>query len=195
MTPQKAWALIAEIGWGTKSTDYAAIAKEWFAEIGTKGMQDLETFVDARVSDLYSAVKKYESEGGDLKVGSSDGFSDLRYHIVGLGQAEFEKCMANPVLMQKRYLARKYEESFAYIFQKPAPPRTKADKEKAVDELVEQGHILNKRMQELYRIVDGMHIMLNEFQLRLGVVTRDRMTPEKLAALLEEGKKEIDGDK
>lgn len=186
MQPAKAWALIAEIGWGTKSTNNRALAKQWYAEIGTKGMEQLEAFVNARASDLYSAVNKYEEQHGELEVGSDDGFSDLRYHIVGLGQAEFEKCMANPLEMQKRYQADEYKESFSYVFQKPDPPRTKADKEKSVDKLLEAAQSINRTIRDIVNLQNILQAKQHEFEMLIGVVTRDRLTPEKIAELIGE---------
>lgn len=186
MSPAKAWALIAEIGWGTKSTNTRALAKEWYKEIGTKGMEDLAAFVDARASDLYSAVRKYESEQGDLEVGSDDGFSDLRYHVVGLGQAEFEKAFDNPELLQRRYQADEYTESFAYVFQKPDPPRTKADKEKSVDKLLEAAQSINRTIRDIVNLQNILQAKQHEFEMLIGVVTRDRLTPEKIAEIIGE---------
>lgn len=118
MTAEQGWKLVAEMGW-SKEADIDAMAKFWWTKLGKETMEALRRFVDARCSDLYSAVNKYEQKNGELFVGSDDGFSDLRYHVVGLGQKAFEEAMQDPRKLQERYLKHDYKESFAYVFHEP----------------------------------------------------------------------------
>ncbi len=118
MTAEQGWKLVAKMGW-SKEADIDAMAKFWWTKLGKETMEALRRFVDARCSDLYSAVNKYEQKNGKLFVGSDDGFSDLRYHVVGLGQKAFEEAMQDPRKLQDRYLKHDYKESFAYVFHEP----------------------------------------------------------------------------
>jgi hypothetical protein len=50
---------------------------------------------------------------------SDDSLSDAIYHVIGLGQQEYEKVMNNLALLERRAEHEGYKESFAYCFQKP----------------------------------------------------------------------------
>ena len=149
LTNSEAWALIEKMGW-SKQADYNEIARTFFKKLGTLKMQKLEKFVKDRASELYSAVTKYESEtGGELEVGSDDGFSDLRYHIVGMGKLIFDESLADPQLMQTRYSHGNYKESFIYCFMAPEPARTKKQKEETFTNLVAEIERLNFKASTL----------------------------------------------
>jgi hypothetical protein len=122
---KQAWKDIQVMGWATVSEDYEAIARKWYAELGTAGMKQLEKFVGNRVAELYAAVEKYEKTHKALDIGSDDGMSDVLHHVVGLGEAEFNACLKDPTLIEKRYINAEYKESFAYCFQQPEPLLTK----------------------------------------------------------------------
>lgn len=175
LTDKQAWALIEQMGWGRSSRNCAALAREWYAKLGKTGMQALENFVGSRVSDLYHAVEKYEATGKSLEIGSDDGMSDLTHHVVGLGQTEFEKNLANPKLLARRYDKNDYKESFAYCFLEPEPPRTKEQKEETQEALLQA-------VGELGRKIDGLCNSLAEVQ---GLLSRTMM----LASIMKEDKK------
>ena len=153
LTANKAWALIAEIGWGSRTTDYNHIAETYFKLLGEKKMTQLASFVGARVSDLGKAVEKFEEDNRfdnvSLEVGSDDGFSDLRYHVVGLGKFAFEQAMEDPKLLQVRSRSGQYTESFAYCFSQPDPPRTEENKLRSRELLVKNVAALEKQLREI----------------------------------------------
>lgn len=136
LTPEQAWEQIAQMGWSTITTDYQEIAKRFFKQFGKAGMKRLHSFVGDRVSDLGKAVDRHEKNIGPLEVGSDDSFSDLRYHVVGLGRYEFNLCMDNPEELQKRYHKGQYKESFCYCFMEPDPPRTEEQKRETLEKLM-----------------------------------------------------------
>ena len=151
LTAIKAWALIAEIGWG-RTTDYDDIAKTYFKLLGAAKMKQLHKFVLDRVCDLGNAVKLYENcdlDSGTLEVGSDDGFSDLRYHVVGLGKFAFEQAMEDPKLLEVRSRSGQYTESFAYCFHQPDPPRTEENKLRSRELLVKNLAALEKDIRDL----------------------------------------------
>lgn len=171
---EEAWTKISQIGWGTKSTDCQEIARAIYNTFGKEKVKQLENFVRTRVSDLYRAVVAYEAVHGDLDIGSDDGFSDLRYHVVGLGMHEFDECLSDPKLLEKRYLARDYKESFAYCFQEPEPERTEADKAKTVEELATGMRQLDEQINTLQRALDTVRAKWNTLYQLAALIEKDR---------------------
>lgn len=174
LTDQKAWALIAEMGWGGRTEDYKHLAKTYYKKLGKKGMKLLRQFVGARVSDLYAAVKRYEDKGVALEVGSDDGFSDLTYHIVGLGKDEFDACIADPEKMEIRYKKGEYTESFAYAFHEPEPPRTAKQKQATFDKLVAEAERLQDAVFALDKQAGLLRMQVQSLNLLVGAVKNDR---------------------
>jgi hypothetical protein len=122
MNTEIAWNVIAEIGWGRKTTDYNAVRKTLLESYSKFDFLYLKDFVSARKSDLYKRVKEWEKNHRKLGIYSDDGFDDVISHTVGLGKNEFEKVMANPPFLEGRYNApyasvEGYKESFSYCFQ------------------------------------------------------------------------------
>ena len=161
ITVEREWAVIAQMGWSKKANS-SAMAKEWWGKLRKSEMEALSSFVSARVCDLYFAVANYENtHSTQLEVGSDDGFSDLWYHVVGLGQAEFDAAMKNPLLLQERYRKGDYKESFAYVFQKPDQPRTNEEKQKALLDLLNQVEVINKEMAQIRNQIDILSERVN----------------------------------
>lgn len=175
MTDQEGWQLIQTIGWGTKTTDYDAIAKEMFSNLGTEKANQLSVFVSDRVNELGVAVDNYERENNiSLEVGSDDGFSDLRYHIVGMGQKEFVKCMGNPLKMQERYKKNQYKESFAYAFLAPTPPPSKEENEATFENLTTN--------------ISTVYEELESIQYRLNVICKKMLAIDTLLGKIKKEK-------
>jgi hypothetical protein len=178
-TAELAWTLIEQMGW-SKRADYKKIAATFFKKLGKRGMEQLSDFVGARVGFLGGAVSMYEAdpaEGGSggrsLEVGSDDGFSDLRYHIVGLGQAEYDKCLGNPEEIEKRYKRGDYKESFAYCFMQPDPPRTEAMKQRSRELLVKHVAQLETSLREVEHQLNTARSMLNDVDMLMNQVLND----------------------
>jgi len=108
------WQAVAEIGWGTKTTDSraveAAILKSWDNEF----IYTFDRRTAALRQELSAKVERYE-DLNDVSCGcGDDGFSDLINHVVGLGKEVYEAAMADPMLVVKRGRAYDYVESFSY---------------------------------------------------------------------------------
>lgn len=115
------WETIATLGWGTWTTDYTKIHKLMKKTLTDSTIHNLNLFVSARVNEIYKRVEEWEDRNRTLNVGSDDTFSDIRYHVVGLGKEEFDRVMADPTLLEKRHDAPYnspdgYVESFCYCF-------------------------------------------------------------------------------
>ena len=180
LTSERAWALIAEMGWGSRTVDYKHLAETYFKLLGKGRMKQLESFVGARVEQLGAAVSRYEAdpaEGGsggrDLEVGSDDGFSDLRYHVVGLGKNEFNACMADPMKLEYRSCMGEYTESFAYCFSQPDPPRTEENKLRSRELLVKNLAALEKDIRELEFQLSTVRGQFSDVNMLLGQVLED----------------------
>ena len=147
------WALIAEMGWAC-NPDYKTISRNAYAAWGKGVMTQLKDFVDARVSDLGKAVEKYEKDNLNLCVGSDDSFSDIRYHVVGLGKYMFETCRKNPDRLASIYSRSAYTESFAYCFHEPEPERTEEEKTDTLSRLIVDIQRLDSEMDVLANKLD-----------------------------------------
>lgn len=174
MKAHEAWKLIGEMNWGMSSNS-CVMAKKWYREIGPRKMTELHKFVALRAEELYAAVQRHESETGDtLEVGSDDGFSDLRYHIVGQGLEVFEANLENPILMAERCKMGEYKESFDYVFFKPTvivPTGKKAFK-KAVDGL-------EGKLQAVTDYVEAIDMKLNSIRKLLDELEESRRLMSK----------------
>lgn len=106
MTRDEFWAEVAEIGWGTKTTDCRAvkIAQLRRGPVHCDGMRE---HFDAVDRELYRATDMGGWDSGD----------DCRRHIIGLGRAEFDRVVSSSspkAEAQRRYDEGDYTESFAY---------------------------------------------------------------------------------
>ena len=174
ITVEEGWNLIADIGWGTKTTDCKAIAREYFAKLGKNGMKLLEDFVDARWRDLDTCIKVWETNSGrTLELGSDDSYSDLIYHIVGLGEAKYYKVMHNPVLAEERSKAGNYKESFGYCFQPPDPVRTQKDKRETLKDLLKHTIILESKIQKISDELSKTRMQVMQMKLLASIVAKD----------------------
>lgn len=172
LSDRVAWAMIAEMGWGMKA-DYKAIAKECFAKWGKTRMERLHTFAHSRVDELGKAVENYDDNSDRLPlcVGSDDSFSDLRFHVVGLGKEKFDYYMANIQQLERRYNASTYTESFDYCFMEPEPARTPVDKAKILATLLGKIRLCDEEMNvlavklEAVRLLQGTLVQLaNQYE-------------------------------
>jgi hypothetical protein len=111
---------------------------------------------------------------GDIDYGSDDGSSDMRYHVVGLGQKEFDKVMRNPKLLAGRYRKGAYRECFGYCFHEPELPRTEQDKQATLEELTIKSRYVIKLSAELEYIAGKLTEQTNKLTQLLSLVQSDR---------------------
>lgn len=114
------WKLVDEIGWATKTTDYEKVRAELMSAFDvTMATQVNEVFSELQ-QQLADSIDRWERRSGrQLPVGD-DSFSDLRAHIIGLGQKEFDAVIKNPELAMNRAAAHQFKESFGYCLPYPS---------------------------------------------------------------------------
>jgi hypothetical protein len=106
MTRDEFWAAVAEMGWGTKTTDTKTLKRT----LMRKGQEFCKEF-----KRNYQEVDQALLDAGcDLHGG--DGVGDCRSHIIGLGKDEYDAVMADLSLGEARYERGDYKEKFSYCF-------------------------------------------------------------------------------
>lgn len=149
------WNLIEQIGWGTKTTDYREVSRQLHNTLGKTKVSALRAFTWQKVHELGLAVESYEKRTHTkLVLQSDDTFSDVRYHIVGLGRKAWKTAMRYPYHLENFVLKSLYVESFAYCFHEPEPVRTEANKAKSVQDLANGMRQLDEQINTLQNAVD-----------------------------------------
>lgn len=122
----KAWELVDEIGWGTKTTDYKKIKEKLMSEYGMEEMDGFNEWLESKCNRLAKAIREYVEEYSDsgnweepdLPYGGDDSFSDMVHHVVGLGKNYYEKVIKeikeNPKSPTSTLSKLKVVESFSY---------------------------------------------------------------------------------
>lgn len=105
MNEQKFWDLVAEIGWGTKTTNYKEVRQNLLNRLSVEEMKT--------VNELAHQFQVKLQSVSDLDY-CCDTWDDCTAHIVGLGKEEYEKNIADPSLIMDRYNDGDYVESFSY---------------------------------------------------------------------------------
>jgi len=129
MKKQYLWTLIERLGWERNNYDYKEISKVFWTQYTPEERAGIRKLIGECFQKMDAAERKYELSK-PLDIWSDDGYSDVRYHVIGLGKEEFDKAVANPYLLEKRYKAGYgtkdgYKESFAYCFLRPEPEAVK----------------------------------------------------------------------
>jgi hypothetical protein len=107
LTETAFWNIVAEMGWGTASTDYEAMK----SRLMRSGVAFCAAF-DNTYRTLLGALRvKVCKDHGDF---CSDSFDDATAHTVGLGKAEYDACMADTLGVIRRLEDGDYTESFSY---------------------------------------------------------------------------------
>lgn len=120
MSEERFWKIVDGIGWGTLSQEpsinYDAIREKVIKtfQLQPRDVIELRQIAGAAFALLDNFVgDRNPSQGGD------DAFSDLMYHIIGLGEHEFYACLAdyNRIVSRGKALygsPEGYRESFSY---------------------------------------------------------------------------------
>ena len=108
------WEAVAEIGWGTKTTDYKVVEKAILKNWDNEFISSFQSHLGEFQGQLCEEVESFENRNGVSCDCGDDGFSDLTNHVVGLGKEAFEAAMADPMLVVRRGQEYDYAESFSY---------------------------------------------------------------------------------
>ena len=114
------WSIVDEIGWGTKTTDSAAVEK-WFLrtyprEKAAAFRERMDLFYVDLQEKLAPAIERYFGFWGDS-------VDDLLHHLIGLGREKYEWAIEHPGEAVKTEAA----ESFAYCIPHTTPMRDGLD--------------------------------------------------------------------
>jgi len=110
------WAAVAECDWGTRCRQergYNSLKREILKNWDAAFIGSFRKKVSEKLGEFEEAITKWESHNQQLPVGD-DGYSDLKYHIVGLGREVFDATVKSPKLAYKRAQKCDYVESFCY---------------------------------------------------------------------------------
>jgi len=124
-TKETFWEAVAEIGWGTKTTDYKVVERGILENWDNEFISSFESTLREHCDKLARKVENYEDRNDVSCQCGDDSFSDLTHHVVGLGKEAYEAAMKDPMLVVKRGQEYKYTESFNYCL-----PYLKGVKEK-----------------------------------------------------------------
>jgi len=116
MDEDEFWDLIAKLGW-TRDGDFRSLKKKFMKlvpdpERAREVMRTCDTFVRL----LSIAIERFEEKSDRHCDVGDDGFSDLVYHIIGLGCEEFNSTIDDPERAVNRAHENDFSESFAYVF-------------------------------------------------------------------------------
>jgi len=113
------WRVIDEIGWSTKTVDYEMVVVYLQSKYSREFLERFEKFVVDKYKKINKLLNAYsrKKNNGDLGyfLTSDDGFMDLTYHIIGLGQKEYEAVLKNPERARKRAEKDDFVECFGYV--------------------------------------------------------------------------------
>jgi hypothetical protein len=128
------WQVVEGLGWGRRTSDPAAAARELAQKTTlTERLQALARFHQLE-RDLERAFASWELRT-QQEIGLGDELErDLREHLIGLGQAEYEAARRNPALAKQRADRDDYLESFGQAFQEATASATDAE----LDEVLRQ---------------------------------------------------------
>lgn len=126
-TKELFWEAVAEIGWGTKTTDYKVVERGILENWDNEFLRSFRGLKNEFIWELAGKVERFEDRNSVSCGCSDDGFSDLTHHVVGLGKEEYEASMKDPMRVVKRGQKYEYTESFSYCI--PHVPKAALQKE------------------------------------------------------------------
>ena len=107
------WQIVEEVDWA-RDFDYKRISKELKKLYSASQRKEIEKLAEKKADALDKAISGWcDSKGKGVPCGD-DSYSDLRYHIIGLGKAKYDAVMRNPQKGYKMADNSEYVESFLY---------------------------------------------------------------------------------
>ena len=115
ITDAEFWKIVEDINWADKKKDQEHTQEKLALLWGPEKSEAVHLAFNTYKSRLCRAIELWEREHGETCDVSDDGFSDLMSHIIGLGEAEFNKVLKNPEFAKARASRSDYRESFGYL--------------------------------------------------------------------------------
>jgi len=114
----KHWAIIQSLGWG-RSYDYNRMSDQLCNSLSREESKALRCFVNRLMNQLYETFRVWEEKTNNRLDCGDDSWSDLRAHVIGLGEEEFTAALREPQRLVDRYEAEYgsregYRESFMH---------------------------------------------------------------------------------
>lgn len=117
LTPEKCWEIIEGVKWGTTDVDYDVVKTVLSMILSDEETKELHAFVEKQKSRVYRAYREWCEDHPDTDTSDwlgPDSTGDLLSHIVGLGKAEVEACVADPKRVSNRVVKGDFTECFDY---------------------------------------------------------------------------------
>jgi len=109
MTNERFWELVEMANW---PCDYEKMRIRYLKLMSKEEGKQFRYILDKHYGELDVFCCEKDPDN-DLGVGD-DGYGDLLYHIIGLGKAEYDKCLKSFALIKELAHSGKYKESFKY---------------------------------------------------------------------------------
>lgn len=124
LTDKSFWKMVDELQWNRlskiddrnkyKHTE-ALVVVPFFRKYGEETCIEFSKMVTCKHNELHDGVRKYEIEHNVYSVNSDDGYSDMLYHVVGLGESIYNKSLNSPELVVELGNKGDYKECFGYL--------------------------------------------------------------------------------
>jgi len=110
------WKIISFIGLSDSGIDLDATKRRLLENYDRPTLEAASKLLEELQGELYKVVDEWaQRTDTELDLGD-DSFSDLTYHIVGLGEAEYSAVLARPALAKARADRRDFSECFSGCF-------------------------------------------------------------------------------
>ncbi len=109
------WKYIEQIDWERVSANAYnsdSVKRTVMDTYTEKTCNEIRAFAEQRKHDLHVRVEEYETEFGHTgDYSGDDGYGDMLWHVVGLGEDKFNEVMDNPNVLN----GMPFVESFGYV--------------------------------------------------------------------------------
>lgn len=109
----KFWNIVDVVEWD-RDWSYERIRKMLVKLYSKKQLKQIEEIANRKADKLEKVINKWMKENKKQPPYSDDSYSDLRYHIIGLGKEIYDAAIDDPSRAYRRAVKEDYVESFSY---------------------------------------------------------------------------------